>query len=861
MKKLHAFLIGITSCTLALGSFATLPATARAADAADGADAWQYEILAPQPYDMLLGDVTDISYADGVTAIVVGGRVHIYDDRADATVRHTDLGISDAVSVSVGRGGTVAAVDESGAVTAGGKAVAVEGALDVAFTTQYLAVLTGEGVTFCPYTDAAVGDPVGTAAMEGALCLASDVSDTENNTVYALASQQSATSPFLFYGASIRTDANGQPAPATETLATRSDREIFDIAYADSTIYYVTGDQTLRSYHWGDAVSPDNAVVEIPSNGAYRDGAMPDLKRVALCGDRLLLAGDPDGAVLVNAYALGAERPAFERSVVVGEDNAIGSFKKPSASIPYGEGILVADTENDRVQYLTADGVSLVGDEKTPFDRPYVLASSGDGSLYVADQSGKRLTVWAERDGAWICKESRTFGNITDLVLRGDNTLLVADEGELRPLGGGTLIADNAVRAVADETTHAVYCLTTYGDLQRISANGEITTIVEKDKALLDFDVDADGTIYAITATEIRTFRPNGTGYTAKTHALTGDYAVGELVDITIADESDNGLVECGTLLLTSSSASVLRTVAPEIGGAAVKDWSNYSDPIDIGAAYPSDRPWYLAETTRQTALSSYPSVHTTKRTLPSGTKLFVLAEECESEYFVQVAVELDGAAHDTPDFIGGYLLKSDFAKLDTEPYHPYTHGYVKIETYVYKYPSVASAHLTEKLRFDKDTPVNLDLVAMPSYTDTLDNNWVAVKVEGGIGYVPAGRVMRKNYADVTEPIDTNATIRTNLSSGIEVFVLSPKGEYETLPDIRLIDGSRVQIVGEYDAGAEYTHVYYVDENGLLDCYVKTSALDRDGLGTVEAVAVSLIILTLVIGAVVFCVRRKNRMY
>ncbi len=155
-------------------------------------------------------------------------------------------------------------------------------------------------------------------------------------------------------------------------------------------------------------------------------------------------------AVVVDPYA--------GKGVTLNADQIIGSpgdqpgqFNRPRKVVVASDGTLyVADTDNNRIQHLTADGSvlqvwgSFTGDNVTPappgtFNQPWGLAVGPDGSVYVADTWNHRIQKFTAK-GEFV-KQWGFFGQSNqpgalwgprDIAIDSQGHLLVTDTGNKR---------------------------------------------------------------------------------------------------------------------------------------------------------------------------------------------------------------------------------------------------------------------------------------------------------------------------------------------------------------------------------------------------------------------------------------------
>jgi DNA-binding beta-propeller fold protein YncE len=108
-----------------------------------------------------------------------------------------------------------------------------------------------------------------------------------------------------------------------------------------------------------------------------------------------------------------------------------GRFRQPMGIwvSPQDGLIVVADTGNDRVQILSADGKADAARMLTGLHKPH-KALIANGRLVVCDTGAKRVVVYAWQDGAW--KESKVFDDFQEPVyccLGLSGSVWVADRG------------------------------------------------------------------------------------------------------------------------------------------------------------------------------------------------------------------------------------------------------------------------------------------------------------------------------------------------------------------------------------------------------------------------------------------------
>jgi predicted membrane-bound mannosyltransferase/sugar lactone lactonase YvrE len=155
-------------------------------------------------------------------------------------------------------------------------------------------------------------------------------------------------------------------------------------------------------------------------------------------------------AVVADPYA-GKGITLNADKIIGGPGDQPGQFNRPRKVVVASDGTLfVADTENNRIQHLTADGSilqvwgSFTGDNVTPappgtFNQPWGLAVGSDGSVYVADTWNHRIQKFTAK-GDFV-KQWGFFGQSNqpgalwgprDIAIDGQGHLLVTDTGNKR---------------------------------------------------------------------------------------------------------------------------------------------------------------------------------------------------------------------------------------------------------------------------------------------------------------------------------------------------------------------------------------------------------------------------------------------
>jgi len=116
----------------------------------------------------------------------------------------------------------------------------------------------------------------------------------------------------------------------------------------------------------------------------------------------------------------------------IGEQgSALGDFNRPSALAPAGNGLLVADTFNNRVQlWNVSAGTPTMTWNATGFNRPLDVAVSG-GIVYVADANNHRVVKLSLADGS-------TLGSFGGGTLHDDEGLAV------NPVDGSIWVSDTS---------------------------------------------------------------------------------------------------------------------------------------------------------------------------------------------------------------------------------------------------------------------------------------------------------------------------------------------------------------------------------------------------------------------------------
>jgi uncharacterized protein (TIGR03663 family) len=155
-------------------------------------------------------------------------------------------------------------------------------------------------------------------------------------------------------------------------------------------------------------------------------------------------------AIVADPYA-GKGITLNADQIIGSAGNQPGQFNRPRKVVVASDGTLyVADTENNRIQHLTADGSvlqvwgSYSGDNVNPappstFNQPWGLAVGPDGSVYVADTWNHRIQKFTAK-GEFV-KQWGFFGQSNqpgalwgprDIAIDGQGHLLVTDTGNKR---------------------------------------------------------------------------------------------------------------------------------------------------------------------------------------------------------------------------------------------------------------------------------------------------------------------------------------------------------------------------------------------------------------------------------------------
>jgi DNA-binding beta-propeller fold protein YncE len=178
----------------------------------------------------------------------------------------------------------------------------------------------------------------------------------------------------------------------------------------------------------------------------------------------LLVAKDLAAQKVLPTVALHAPAPVRDYSGtgtrangrVIGQRGAgPGQFSEPRALAFGGDGnVLVADTENNRIQKLAPDGTVLgvwggpgAGDGPGQFRQPCGVTAAADGSIYVADTWNHRIQK-LDAQGHFILQwreEEPSFWGPRSVVAAPNGAIFVADTGNKRVIaydpGGQKLLS------------------------------------------------------------------------------------------------------------------------------------------------------------------------------------------------------------------------------------------------------------------------------------------------------------------------------------------------------------------------------------------------------------------------------------
>lgn len=199
---------------------------------------------------------------------------------------------------------------------------------------------------------------------------------------------------------------------------------------------------------FGVAVAPDGAVFVTDGEGGRvfriaEDGALTTVAEGLDMPSAIAVL--PDGNLVVantGAHTIVRVSPKTGvLSIVAGADKTPGFADGPASSArfdaPIGVAaladgtILVADSYNDRIRTIAADGtVATIAGGDGNFDTPCGVAVAADGALIVADTGHERV-VRVERDGTInILAGPDGLAEPTGVAIGPDGAILVADAGE-----------------------------------------------------------------------------------------------------------------------------------------------------------------------------------------------------------------------------------------------------------------------------------------------------------------------------------------------------------------------------------------------------------------------------------------------
>lgn len=126
-------------------------------------------------------------------------------------------------------------------------------------------------------------------------------------------------------------------------------------------------------------------------------------------------------------------------------------------------------------------------------------------------------------------------------------------------------------------------------------------------------------------------------------------------------------------------------------------------------------------------------------------------------------------------------------------------------------------------------------------------------------GWVLQAFVMPVENESIRIKVVPNATIHGSIHDSIPLF-LKENLNYTMHETLKLQGGSRVKIIGGYQAKSEYTEIEFEHENKNIVMYVKTNRIRPDGVSalTITALSVLLACVTIATYSFVYSYRKKK---
>ena len=562
-----------------------------------------------------------------------------------------------------------------------------------------------------------------------------------------------------------------------------------------------------------------------------------------------------DGAIL--SYKTDFEK---EKEIVASASSADGFFRAQSNVSTRKSALIVSDFGNDRVVRLSDNGFDTIDHD---FIQPTAAVSDNLGNVYVAHNMDN-ISVFDANfehkstlvlEGAIIDDlKFDPLNNLYALDSNGAVFVLKSGDDEFEPFAGG----ETGYTCIAvSPNDSALYGMNEAAKEIRLLESGGSTTLFSFETDAKSFTLDIEGDFYLLSADGkiAKYFSENGYSESGVfSPEYESGYEIGAGANRIVLSSVENSFLSYGDILVSDTVRHCIRKIDARSFGVKVID-SSFTPPVfDSAPTEISD------ERIVRTALADMevyekPMEMSPVHTIAAGRKVLVISYDTEAGAFARIFADdtVLGRA------VVGYVYKAQLSD-PLEYSSPVAHS-VSVyndNTPLYKLPSRNAPVLEGYSKVSKGSKLEL-MDFVEGYADDYENKrlWYRVKLGAYDGYVAATDVSVNNFEPIFIRPQTNAIILSvDGSTGAPLYNLED-GKYELAVMQPLLTGTRVEVIGTFDASEPYTLVKYYDETrGTLTGYVQTIYLKYDGVGILPLIAVILLLLT-VCGIIIAVVWRN----
>lgn len=573
----------------------------------------------------------------------------------------------------------------------------------------------------------------------------------------------------------------------------------------------------------------------------------------AVSGKIYALSGD--GAILSysDTFEDGGE-------IVASASSGDGFFRAQSNVSTRKSALYVSDFGNDRVARISDKGFDTIDYD---FIQPTAAVTDNLGNVYVAhnmdniaifgsDFTYKRTVVL---EGAIIDElKFDPIGNLYTLSLDGSVHVLQADGEEFESFAGDESGFTHIAVALNGSTLYGMNAETREIRTLTESGSEKLFTYSRDAKA---FTVDIEGNFYLLCDDgKIAKYFAEG-GY-SESDVYSPDYEsgfeIGAGASKIVLSTVENSFLSYGDIIVSDPIRHCIKKISASDFGVKVIDSSFIPPTFDNLPSEITDSK-IVRTALIDTDVYEKPMEMSPVYTVAAGRKVLVISYDTEVGAFARVFVDDTISSR----AVIGYVYKAQLsAPIEYSAPAATTVTVYNDNTPLYKLPSRNAPVLEGYSKVSKGSKLEL-AEFVKDYADDYENarHWYRVKLGEKEGYVCASDVSVNNFEPVFIRPQTNAVILSvDGSTGAPLYNLED-GKYSLAVVQPLLTGTRVEVVGTFDASEPYTLVKYYDETrGTLTGYVQTIYLKYDGVGILPLIAVILLLLT-VCGIIIAVVWRN----